>query len=285
MSSFEERFSIGGELDVHRMGYGAMRLTGDGVWGPPPNPESAADVLRRTRELGVNLIDTADAYGPEHNEYLIAEVLAPYDDDLFVATKGGLVRNGPNEWHTDGRPEHLERAVNNSLRRLQVDAIDLYQLHAIDDDVPLEDSLGAILEMQDAGKIRHIGVSNFKVDELERARDIVDVVTVQNRYNLADREHDPVVDYCTDAGIGFIPWYPLAVGELAEDPRLTQVAKAHDATQAQIALAWLLHRSPVMLPIPGTTSIDHLEDNVAAADIRLSDEELQQLDAIKGGEA
>ncbi len=284
MSSIEETFVIGDELEVKRMGYGAMRLTGDGVWGHPPDRESAAAVLRRTRELGVNLIDTADAYGPETNEYLIAEVLGPYDDDLWIATKGGLVRNGPNEWHTDGRPEHLERAVNNSLRRLDVDAIDLYQLHAIDDDVPLEDSLGAILEMQDAGKIRHIGVSNFNVEQLQRAREVVDVVTVQNRYNLGDREHDPVVDYCTREGIGFIPWYPLAVGELAEDDRLNSVAEAHDASQAQIALAWLLHRSPVVLPIPGTTSISHLEDNVAAADIALSDDEVQQLDDLSGGQ-
>ena len=284
MSSIEETFVIGDELEVKRMGYGAMRLTGDGVWGHPPDRESAAAVLRRTRELGVNLIDTADAYGPETNEYLTAEVLGPYDDDLWIATKGGLVRNGPNEWHTDGRPEHLERAVNNSLRRLDVDAIDLYQLHAIDDDVPLEDSLGAILEMQDAGKIRHIGVSNFNVEQLQRAREVVDVVTVQNRYNLGDREHDPVVDYCTREGIGFIPWYPLAVGELAEDDRLNSVAEAHDASQAQIALAWLLHRSPVVLPIPGTTSISHLEDNVAAADIALSDDEVQQLDDLSGGQ-
>lgn len=273
------RLSLADDLDVHRMGFGAMRLCGDGTWGWPDDWESAQAVLRRAVELGVDLVDTSDAYGPETNEYLLADTLAPYDG-VTIATKGGLTRGGPDTWETDGRPEHLRRAIENSLRRLETDTIDLYQLHAIDDDVPLEESLGAIKTARDEGKIRLVGVSNFTVDELERARRIVDVVTVQNRYNIADREHDPVVDYCTEHDIGFIPWYPLAVGKLAEDERLTDVAERHDATPAQIALAWLLHRSPVMLPIPGTTSIAHLEENMAAADIELSDDDIAALDDI-----
>ncbi len=275
-----EKFEIGGELTVNRMGYGAMRLTGEGVWGWPEDYRYARRVLVRARELGVNFIDTADAYGPETNEYLIAETLSPYGDDLVIATKGGLLRSGPGVWPRDGRPEHLKIAVNNSLRRLETEVIDLYQLHAIDEEVPLEDSLGALKEMQDEGKIRFIGVSNFSVDQLKRARKVVDFVTVQNRYNLSDREHDPVVDYCTENNIGFIPWYPLAVGELADDERLEAIAERHDATTAQIALAWLLHRSPVMLPIPGTSSIEHLEENVAAGDIELTDDDLRELNEL-----
>lgn len=273
----EKTFKIGGEIEINRLGYGAMRLTGKGIWGWPDDYRSAQRLLVRARELGINFIDTADAYGPETNEYLIAHTLAPYADDLVVATKGGLTRTGPGNWPTDGRPKHLKLAVNNSLRRLETDRIDLYQLHAVDDDVPLEESLGAIKEMQDQGKIRFVGVSNFTVDQLERAQKVVDFVTVQNRYNLGDRNHEAVVDYCTEHGIGFIPWYPLAVGDLAEDKRLSEIAARHEATSAQIALAWLLHRSPVILPIPGTTSIAHLEENVAAAEIELSDKEVKAL--------
>lgn len=280
MADADDRFTIGGDLDVWRMGYGAMRLTGEGIWGWPDDPKEARRVLREAVDRGVDFIDTADAYGPETNEYLIAETLKPYPDDLLIATKGGLLRSGPREWPRDGRPEHLRVAALNSLRRLEVETIDLYQLHAIDEDVPLEESLGALKALQDEGKIRHIGVSNFSVSELERAQEVVDVVTVQNRYNLADREHDPVVDYCEEHDLGFIPWYPLAVGELAEDERLQDVAERHGATTAQIALAWLLHRSPVVLPIPGTSSIEHLEENVDAADIELSEQDLEELDDL-----
>ena len=270
-------FTIGDDLEVARMGFGAMRITGEGIWGWPDDVDEAKRLLHRVVELGIDLIDTADAYGPEISEYLIADALKPYSDNLVVATKGGLVRNGPQEWITDGRPEHLERAINNSLRRLQTDTISLYQLHAIDDGVPLEESLGALAEAQKAGKIRHIGVSNFTVGELERAREIVDVVTVQNRYNLADRTHDAVVDYCTEHHIGFIPWYPLNTGDLAEDERLEDIADRYEAPPSQIALAWLLKRSPVMLPIPGTSSVAHLEENTMAHQIDLDDEDFEAL--------
>ncbi len=280
MSEVVDTFAIGGELEVNRMGFGAMRLAGERVWHWPEDRSSAARVLERAVELGVQLIDTADAYGPEVNEYLIADVLKPYPDDVIIATKGGIVRGGPRIWERDGRPEHLDRALRNSVRRLEVDCIDLYQLHAIDSDVLLEESLAALREAQKEGLIRHIGVSNFTVYELERAREVVDVVTVQNRYNLSDREHDPVVDYCEKEGIGFIPWYPLAVGELADDERLADIADAHDATHSQIALAWLLHRSPVMLPIPGTSSVEHLEENWEAANLRLTPEEMEQLSEL-----
>jgi aryl-alcohol dehydrogenase-like predicted oxidoreductase len=271
-----DTFDIGGDMSVHRLGYGAMRITGEGVWGWPDDRDEAKRVLRRAVELGVDFIDTADSYGPEVSEYLICEELQPYGA-VTIATKGGLTRGGPKQWPSDGRPEHLAQAINNSLRRLEVDTIDLYQLHAPDSDVPIEDSLGALKEAQVAGKIRHIGVSNFSVDQLGQARDVVDVVTVQNRYNLADREHEPVVDYCTEHGIGFIPWYPLNTGELADDERLRDVAKTYDATPTQIALAWLLERSPVILPIPGTSSVAHLEENMAARDIELSDEDFEAL--------
>ncbi|MFP4599893.1 MAG: aldo/keto reductase [Persicimonas sp.] len=276
-----DTYTIGAEMTVNRLGFGAMRITGEGIWGWPDDREQAKRLLRRVVELGVDLIDTADAYGPEISEYLIADELHPYSN-VVVATKGGLVRGGPGDWRTDGRPEHLELAVLNSLRRLEVDTIDLYQLHAIDDDVPLEESLGALKEMQDAGKIRYIGVSNFTVSDLERAREVVDVVTVQNRYNLTDREHEPVVDYCTQNDIGFIPWYPLATGELVDDSRLQDIATKYQASPGQLALAWLLERSPVMLPIPGTSSIAHLEENVAARDIELSDEDFETLSKLSG---
>ena len=281
MTTNTKKFTIGGDLEVHRLGFGAMRLAGDGVWHWPEDRDQARRVLRRVVELGIDLIDTADAYGPEVNEYQIASTLRPYADNLVIATKGGLTRGGPRDWQTDGRPEHLKRAVKNSLRRLEVERIDLYQLHAIDDDVPLEESLGALREMQQEGLIRHIGVSNFGVDEIKRARRIVDVVTVQNRYNLTDRAHDSVVDYCEREGIGFIPWYPLAVGELGDHPALTKIAADHDATPFQIALAWLLHRSPVMLPIPGTSSVAHLEQNWAARTIDLTTDELSRLNELQ----
>lgn len=280
-----DTFDLGGDLTVNRLGFGAMRITGEGIWGWPEDREYAKKLLRRVVDLGINLIDTADAYGPETSEYLIAEELAPYGDDsnnVVIATKGGLTRRGPGDWEADGRPEHLTRAVENSLRRLECDVVDLYQLHVIDDDVPLEDSVGALAEMQEAGKIRHVGVSNFQVDEIERAREIVDVVSVQNRYNLADRSYEDVVDYCTEEDIGFIPWFPLNVGDLPEDHEtFRKLGEKYDAASPhQLALAWLLGRSPVMLPIPGTSSIEHLEENTAARDIELSQEDWEALNEV-----
>ncbi|HEY1595548.1 MAG TPA: aldo/keto reductase [Thermoleophilaceae bacterium] len=244
---------LGGDLEVRRLGFGAMRLTGDGIWGEPADREECRRVLRRALELGINLIDTADSYGPEVSENLIAETLHPYPDDLVIATKGGLVRPGPNQWDADGRPEHLREACEGSLRRLKVDRIDLYQLHRPDPNVPYEESLGAIKELQDEGKIRLAGVSNVDLDQLATAQSVFDVVSVQNRYNLADRSSEDVLQQCEQESIAFIPWAPLDAGN-SEVPN-------------EIALAWLLQRSPAMLPIPGTSSVEHLEQNVEAADI------------------
>ncbi len=279
-----DTFAIGGDLEVHRLGFGAMRITGDGLWGPPHAPEEARRLLRRVVEAGVDLIDTADSYGPEVSENLIAEVLHPYPDGLVIATKGGLRRTGPGRWPRDARPEHLREACEASLRRLKLDRIDLYQLHSPDPQVPFEDSVGALKELQDEGKIRHVGISNVSVDELHRARGIVEVVTVQNRYNLQDRASEDVLEACEEAGIGFIPWFPLATGRLAEPGGpLDQAAREHDATPAQVALAWLLARSPVMLPIPGTSSVEHFEENLAAARIDLSDDELTAIGSAAEG--
>jgi pyridoxine 4-dehydrogenase len=263
-------FTLGGDLEVRRLGFGAMRITGPGIWGPPDDPDECRRVLRRVVELGVNLIDTADSYGPEVSENLIAEALHPYPEGLVIATKGGLRRTGPGEWPRDARPERLKECCEGSLRRLRVDRIDLYQLHSPDPKVPLEDSIGALKELQDEGKIRHIGVSNVSVDELERARALVDVVTVQNRFNLTDRHSEDVLEVCERDGLGFIPWFPLAVGDLARPGGpLDEAARAQHATPGQLALAWLLARSPVVLPIPGTASVEHLEENVAAGDLQL----------------
>jgi pyridoxine 4-dehydrogenase len=279
-----DTFKIGGDLEVRRLGFGAMRITGDGIWGPPDDPEAARALLRRVVDLGLNLIDTADSYGPEVSENLIAEALHPYPDGLVIATKGGLRRTGPGQWPRDARPERLRETCEGSLRRLRLDRIDLYQLHSPDPKVPFEDSVGALKELQDEGKIRHIGISNVSVDELERARRIVDVVTVQNRYNLTDRSSEDVLDACEQAGIGFIPWFPLARGSLAEPGgTLDEVAHAHDATPGQVTLAWLLARSKVMLPIPGTSSAEHLEENVAAEELSLSDEERDAIAASGAG--
>jgi aryl-alcohol dehydrogenase-like predicted oxidoreductase len=273
-------FTIGGDLEVRRLGYGAMRITGDGIWGPPADPEAAKQLLRRVVELGVNLIDTADSYGPDVSENLIAEALHPYPDDLLIATKGGLRRTGPGEWPVDAHPDRLRECCEGSLQRLRVDRIDLYQLHRPDPDVPLEESLGALKDLQDEGKIRHIGISNVSVDEFERAQAVVDVVTVQNRYSLVDRDSDDVLDACEAAGIGFFPWFPLATGDLARPGGpLDELAGVHDATPGQLAIAWLLARSPVMLPIPGTASEQHLEENVAAAGLELDSEEFERLAA------
>ena len=273
-----DTFKIGGDLEVSRLGFGAMRVTGSGIWGPPDDPEEAKRLLGRVVELGIDLIDTADSYGPEVSESLIAEALHPYPDGLVIATKGGLRRTGPGEWPRDARPERLKECCEASLRRLRLERIDLYQLHSPDPEVPLEDSVGALRELQQEGKIRHIGVSNVSVEELERARSEADVVTVQNRYNLADRSSEDVLEACERDGIGFIPWFPLATGDLARPGGpLDDLAQAHDATPGQLALAWLLARSPVVLPIPGTASVEHLEENAAATGISLSLEELERL--------
>jgi pyridoxine 4-dehydrogenase len=275
-----DTFNIGGDLEVNRLGFGAMRITGDGIWGPPDDPEEAKRLLRRVVELGVNLIDTADSYGPDVSENLIAEALHPYPDELVIATKGGLRRTGPGKWPRDAHPKRLKECCEGSLRRLKLERIDLYQLHSPDPEIPLEDSVGALRELQEEGKIRHIGVSNVSVEELERARSVVEVVTVQNRFNLADRSSEDVLEACESDGIGFIPWFPLATGDLARSGGpLDEIANSRDATPGQLALAWLLARSPVMLPIPGTSSIEHFEDNLAAQEIELSDEELERLAA------
>ena len=279
-----DTFTIGGDLEVQRLGFGAMRITGEGIWGPPDDPEEAKRLLRRVVELGIDLIDTADSYGPEVSENLIAEALHPYPDGLVIATKGGLLRTGPGRWPSDARPEHLREACEASLRRLKLDRIDLYQLHSPDNRVPIEDSVGALKGLQDEGKIRHIGISNVSVEELERARAIARVVTVQNRYSLEDRHSEDVLEACEEAEIGFIPWFPLATGRLAESGGpLGRIASEHDATPAQIALAWLLARSPVMLPIPGTSSVEHLEEDVAALRIELTPEEVAEIGRASEG--
>jgi pyridoxine 4-dehydrogenase len=273
--------TMGGELTVPRMGYGVMRLAGPGIWGGPEDPEAAKGVLRlAVHEHGVGFLDTADAYGPEVNEYLIADTLYPYPDGIVIATKGGVVRSGPRGWEPDGRPEHLRRAVENSLRRLRLDRIDLYQLHTPDPAVPVEDSVGAIARMQEQGKVRMVGVSNFDVGQLERVRHITAIVSVQNQYNVLFRqESEPVVAWCEAAGAVFIPWQPIARGRL-RDPVVDEIAGDHGATPAQIALAWLLHRSRAILPIPGTAREAHLRENMAAAAIRLDRDELDRLDRL-----
>jgi aryl-alcohol dehydrogenase-like predicted oxidoreductase len=273
-------FLLGGDLPVYRLGFGAMRVTGNGVWGPPKDHAEAIAVLRRAVALGVNLIDTAESYGPHVSEELIAEALYPYPKGLVIATKGGLERTGPNQWPVNGRPERLRKGLEGSLRRLKLDRIDVWQLHRIDPDVAEEDQFGVIREFQQEGKIKHAGLSEVTIEQIERARKVFDVVSVQNRYNLADREWEPVLDYCDRENIGFIPWFPLQVGKLAgKSGRLSAIAARHHAAPAQIALAWLLKRSKVMLPIPGTGQVKHLEENIGAASIELSDEEF---DSISG---
>jgi aryl-alcohol dehydrogenase-like predicted oxidoreductase len=273
-----ETFRIGGDLEVFRLGFGAMRLCGPSILGWPDDRDNALRVLRRAVELGVNLIDTADSYGPEVSEVLIAEALHPYPDGLVIATKGGLLRDASGRWPRDGRPEHLREACEGSLRRLRLERIELYQLHAPDPKVPFEDSVGELARMRDEGMIRHVGLSNVSVEELRRAQGLVPVVSVQNRYSLADRSSEDVLDECERQGIAFFPWYPLAVGDLAQPGgSLGRIASARGATPAQVALAWLLARSPVVIPIPGTASVAHLEENVAAAQLELSDFELAAL--------
>ena len=273
-------FSIGGDLTVNRLGFGAMRLTGEGIWGWPPDRENARKVLKRAVELGANLIDTADAYGPETDELLIAEALYPYPKGLVIATKGGQIRPGPGQWVPKGDPEYLKQCVDKSLKRLKLERIDLYQLHRIDPKVPMEDSLGALKEAQSAGKIRHIGLSEVSPEQVERARKTVPIVTVQNRYNITDRKWDNTLTYCEKERIGFMPWAPVGGSRGVTNAALEKAAKDHGVTIYQLDLAWLLHRSPVMLPIPGTSSIAHLEEDMAARKIQLSTEEWKTIDAF-----
>ena len=273
-------FDIGGDLRVHRLGFGAMRITGEGIWGPPADPAEARRTVQRVPELGIDFIDTADSYGPHVSEEILAEVLAPYPEGMVIATKGGLTRLGPDVWRPVGRPEYLRQCVLMSLRRLRLERIDLWQLHRIDAKVPRDEQLGVIAEMQREGLIRHVGLSEVSVEELEAARRFFPVATVQNLYNLVNRKSEDVLDHCAANGIGFIPWYPLAAGSLASSGGvLDTVAKKLGATPSQVALAWLLARSPVMLPIPGTGKVRHLEENTAAAGIRLDDEDFRALDA------
>jgi pyridoxine 4-dehydrogenase len=273
-------FTLGEDLTVNRLGFGAMRITGPGIWGEPKDRDEARRVLQRAVELGVNFIDTADAYGPEVSENIIAEALYPYPKDLVIATKGGFARSGPNKWEAVGRPEYLRQCVEMSLRRLKAERIELYQLHRIDPKVPVEESLGALKDLQKAGKIRHIGLSEVSAEEIDRAGKTVQIVSVQNQYNLSFRKHEKVLEYCEHHKLGFIPWFPVAAGKLAQPGGpLDKAAQQHNATVAQISIAWLLHRSRVMLPIPGTSSVKHLEENIASADVHLSAEEWKAIEA------
>jgi len=275
-------YNIGGDLEVTRLGYGAMRITGDGIWGPPADRDEALAVLRRLPELGVDFIDTANSYGPYVSEELIREALHPYDG-ITVATKAGLVRTGPQEWHQVGRPAYLRQECLMSKQRLGVERIDLFQLHRIDADEDRDAQFAELRQLQDEGHVRHLGLSEVSVEEIKAAQEHFEVTTVQNLYNLTTRQSEDVLDYCEEQGIGFIPWFPLAAGKLAEPGGpVAEIAQAHDATTGQVALAWLLARSPVMLPIPGTGSVAHLEENVAAAQLRLSDDELATLDDAAG---
>ena len=276
-------FALGGDLTVNRLGFGAMRITGEGIWGWPKDRENAKKVLRRAVELGVNLIDTADAYGPEVSELLIAEALHPYPKGLIIATKGGHTRPGPNQWVPNGRPEYLTQCVDKSLKRLKLERIDLYQLHRIDRNVPVEESLGALKKAQEAGKIRHVGLSEVSVKEIEQAKKVMPIASIQNRYNIEDRDSEEALNYCEKEKMGFLPWAPIGGSGghslTKAGGALEAEAKRHNATVAQLALAWLLHRSPVMLPIPGTSSVAHLEENVAAAKIELTPEEWGAIEA------
>lgn len=273
-------FQLGGDLPVYRLGFGAMRITGEGIWGPPRDRDEAIAVLRRALDLGINLIDTADAYGPEVSEELIAEALVPYPEGLVIATKGGQTRPGPNRWTPCGTPQHLRAALEGSLRRLQLECIDLYQLHRPDPQVPFEESVGALADMQREGKIRHVGLSNVSVAQLESAGAIVPIVSVQNRYNLTDRSSEDVLRACRKMDVAFIPWAPIEAGAAEEGGPVAQIARVHEATAAQVALAWLLQRAPVMVPIPGTSSVRHLEENTEAARLHLDEAEVAELDAL-----
>ncbi len=274
-------FKLGGDLEVNRLGYGTMQLTGEGVWGEPEDRAEAIAVLRRAVESGVNFIDTADSYGPEVAEQLIREALHPYPDDLVIATKAGLTRSGPGDWRPVGRPEYLRQQCELSLRRLGLERIDLFQLHRIDEKVPLAEQVGELAKLQEEGKVRHIGLSEVEVDQLEEAQKHATIASVQNLFNLTNREAEPLLDHCTEQGIGFIPWFPLATGKLVEDGGpLAQIAADTGAEPSQLALAWLLRRSPVMLPIPGTSSVAHLEQNLGAAGLELTDEQFDTLEGV-----
>jgi pyridoxine 4-dehydrogenase len=273
--------TIGGDLEVFRLGFGAMRITGAGIWGEPPDPSGARELLRHVVDREVNLIDTADSYGPEVSENLIAESLRPYPEDLVIATKGGFERPGPGRWQPNCRPDRLRRCCEASLRRLKLERIDLYQLHTVDPKVPIEDSVGALAELREEGKIRHIGLSNVGVEEIERAQDIVPIVSVQNHYNVGDRASEDELRFCQEAGIAFLPYFPLATGDLAKPGGvLAEIAGAHGSTPAQVALAWLVQHSPVTLPIPGTSSVAHFDENREAAELELEDGELKALDEL-----
>ena len=274
-------FKLGGEAAINRLGYGAMRLTGDGIWGEPKSRDNAKEVLRRAVDLGVNFIDTADSYGPAVSEPLIGEALAPYSRGTLVATKAGLTRSGPNQWSAVGRPEYLVQQAEMSLRWLKKDVIDLWQLHRIDPEVPVEESLGAIKKLQDQGKIRFVGLSEVTVAEIEQAKKVIDIVSVQNEYNISNRKSEAVLSYCERHGLAFIPWFPVASGKLAQPGgKLDELARRHSATTSQLSLAWLLRRSPVIVPIPGTSSVGHLEENMKAAKLSLSDAEWRELEAV-----
>ena len=279
-TTLEKTFQLGGDVTINRLGFGAMRITGEGIWGPPKDPESAKAVLRRLPELHVNFIDTADSYGPYVSEQLLGDTLAPYPAGMVIATKGGLVRTGPNKWLPVGRPEYLEQEVHMSLRRLKLDTIDLWQLHRIDPKVPVEESLAPIAKLQRQGKIRHVGLSEVTPEEIEQANKVVKIVSVQNEYNLSNRKSEKTLEYCQKNKVGFIPWFPVAAGKLAKPGgALDTFAKQHGATVSQISLAWLLHRSPVILPIPGTSSVEHLEENMKAQDLQLSATDWQEVEA------
>lgn len=280
MGEVQKTFKLGGDLEVNRLGYGAMRLTGKGIWGEPADLDEAKRLLKRAVELGVNFIDTADSYGPDVCEQLIGDTLSPFAKGLVIATKAGLTRQGPDRWLPVGRPEYLQQQVEMSLRFLKTNTIDLWQLHRIDAKVPVEESLAPIVKLKKQGKIRHIGLSEVKPDEIDRVRKIVEVVSVQNIYNVGERQHEDVVDYCEKNGIAFIPWFPVAAGKLAKPGgKLDEISKRHGATVSQLSLAWLLHRSPVMLPIPGTSSVAHLEENMKAAEVSLSTAEMAEIEA------
>jgi pyridoxine 4-dehydrogenase len=279
MKTRAKTFKIGGDLEVDRLGFGAMRLTGKGIWGEPKDVDEAGRVLKRAVELGVNFIDTADSYGPDVSERLIGEALSPFAKGLVVATKAGLTRQGPDKWLPVGRPEYLAQQVEMSLRFLKTEVIDLWQLHRIDPKVPVEESLGVIAKLQQEGKIRHVGLSEVKPAEIDLARKVIEIVSVQNLYNVGDRQHEDVLEYCEKHGLAFIPWFPVAAGKLAQPGgKLDAIAKRHGATVAQLSIAWLLHRSPVMLPIPGTSSVAHLEENLKANEILLSEAELNEIE-------
>jgi len=284
MSTVQRTFKIGGDMEVNRLGFGAMRITGPGIWGEPRDRSEAKRVLQRAVGLGVNFIDTADSYGPVVSESIIGEALSPYHKGLVIATKGGLTRQGPDIWKPVGRPEYLEQQVHMSLRWLKTDVIDLWQLHRIDSKVPVEESLEPIARLQKEGKIRHVGLSEVKPNEIEQARKLIKIVSVQNMYNVGERQHEDVLQYCEKHNLAFIPWFPVAAGKLAQPGgALDGIARRHGATVSQISIAWLLHRSPVMLPIPGTSSVAHLEENMKAAELKLSDTEMKEIEDAASG--